>query len=259
MAEQKNEKNAPTGGVRAVERALDILLAFDAKDTSGLTAAELLERVGLNRATLYRLLYTLEQKEFISISGDPQRFRLGPAVGQLAWAWSASISVAQLAEPIMEEIWEATGESVGVFIPHQHYRICVAERGSTNPLSFKLGVGLREHLALGASGRAMLAWMDDDTIDWETLSKNARTSPEALRQELETVRAMGYATSHDEIMKGAAAIAVPFFGHDGTISGALAVYGPTVRMTPQHMKEIAPATINSVQKLSRALGKTPEP
>lgn len=101
--------------------------------------------------------------------------------------------------------------------------------------------------------------MDDDTIDWETLSKNARTSPEALRQELETVRAMGYATSHDEIMKGAAAIAVPFFGHDGTISGALAVYGPTVRMTPQHMKEIAPATINSVQKLSRALGKTPEP
>lgn len=258
MTVQTNEKATPTGGVRAVERALDILLAFDANDVSGLTAAELLERVGLNRATLYRLLYTLEQKEFISISGDPQRFRLGPAIGQLAWAWSASISVAQLAGPIMEEIWEATGESVGVFIPHQNYRICVAEQASTNPLSFKLGVGLKEHIALGASGRAMLAWMEADTLDWVTLSKNAGTTPAKLHQELETVRVMGYATSHDEIIKGAAAIAVPFFGHNGEVSGAVAVYGPTVRMTPQHMQEIAPATIESVKRLSRALGKTPK-
>ena len=63
--------------VRAVDRALDILLAFQPHDDA-LTVSELLRRVDLSRPTLYRLLRTLQQKQFLIASGDPQRFRLGP-------------------------------------------------------------------------------------------------------------------------------------------------------------------------------------
>ena len=44
-------------GVRAVDRALDILMAFRAGDPR-LSASELLKRVDLSRPTLYRLLRT---------------------------------------------------------------------------------------------------------------------------------------------------------------------------------------------------------
>jgi DNA-binding transcriptional ArsR family regulator len=74
--------------VRAVGRALDILLAFSARDAQ-LSAGELVKRVGLSRPTLYRLLYTLEQNGFIVSEGEPLRFRLGPAVGQLSQVWLA--------------------------------------------------------------------------------------------------------------------------------------------------------------------------
>ena len=64
-------------GVRAVERALDILKAFSVNEHE-LSAAQLLERVPLSRPTLYRLLQTLVHSGFVVSSGDPQRFRLGP-------------------------------------------------------------------------------------------------------------------------------------------------------------------------------------
>eukprot|EP01034_Spumella_vulgaris_P046805 gene46805-58371_t len=48
-----------TDNVRAVGRALEILMAFS-EDAPELSAGELLKRVDLSRPTLYRLLYTLE-------------------------------------------------------------------------------------------------------------------------------------------------------------------------------------------------------
>src|SRR5215471_18180292 len=86
MEEAEKEKGGD-GGVRSVERALDILLAFGDSDRD-LSVGELLKRVDLSRPTLYRLLYTLQQNGLVTAEGEPQRFRLGPAIGRLAWAWS---------------------------------------------------------------------------------------------------------------------------------------------------------------------------
>src|SRR5215510_4210928 len=90
----RNDSNADepqddtTGdSVRAVDRALDILLAFKPQDDA-LTVSELLRRVELSRPTLYRLLRTLQRKQFLIASGDLQRFRLGPAIAQLSHVWT---------------------------------------------------------------------------------------------------------------------------------------------------------------------------
>jgi DNA-binding IclR family transcriptional regulator len=137
--------------VRAVDRALDILLAFKGVDGT-LAVADLLKRVDLSRPTLYRLLHTLEQKGFVVSSGDPQRYRLGPSVAQLAHSWSTSLKLSEVAEPTMRRVWEASGETVALFIPEGLMRLCVAELPSQQALSFKRGVGYRERLVLGASG-----------------------------------------------------------------------------------------------------------
>src|SRR5262245_61368814 len=87
------------GSVRAVERALDILLAFKPNDDA-LTVNELLGRVALSRPTLYRLLRTLQAKQFLTASENPKRFRLGPAVAQLAHVWASVLNLAAAAEPM---------------------------------------------------------------------------------------------------------------------------------------------------------------
>src|ERR1700687_6397714 len=93
--------------VRAVDRALEILLAFAPGD-DGLSVSDLMRRVRLSRATLYRLLATLEQNHFLVSSGEPQRFRLGPVIARLAHAWHASVNLGAVAQPMMRRVWEET-------------------------------------------------------------------------------------------------------------------------------------------------------
>ena len=85
--------------VRAVERAVDVLMCFT-RDRPALSVTELERTLALSRPTLYRLLHTLEGKGFIRSFGDPQRFRLGHRAIELGEAASARLDVARVAEPL---------------------------------------------------------------------------------------------------------------------------------------------------------------
>jgi DNA-binding IclR family transcriptional regulator len=242
--------------VRAVGRALDILQAFTPQDTE-LSAGELLKRVDLSRPTLYRLLYTLEEHGFLVSFGEPQRFRLGPAVAQLAHAWSSGLDLATLAEPVLRRIWQATRETVAIFVPQGSLRMCVAELPSPQPLNFKRGVGYTEKLALGASGRAILAFADDGQYNLRSLVQGTGVDPRTLEQELAQTRRRGYATSRSELISGAVAVAVPFFDRNALVAGSIGVFGPEVRLDNARLKEVSQLLLGEALKLSQALGYAP--
>ena len=216
-------------GVRAVERALDILKAFSVNDHE-LSAAQLLERVPLSRPTLYRLLQTLVQSGFVVSSGEPQRFRLGPAVGQLTHAWSSSLNVSAVGQAIMQRVWAATQETVALFVPQGAMRLCVAELPSPQALSFKRGVGYQERIVVGASG------------------------PIRYAQELRQIKKRGYATSKNALIEGAVAIAAPFFNSHGQVAGSIAVFGPGARLKDAKVRQFGAVLVKEAAALSQVLG-----
>lgn len=242
-----------TDGVRAVDRALEILLAFTPTDFE-LSAAELLKRVNLSRPTLYRLLYTLEQNGFITSVGEPQKFRLGPSVAHLAHVWTSSLDIGAVAQPIMRDIWEKTGETVALFIPQGAYRTCIAELPSAQPLSFKRGVGYRERIARGASGRAILAYTATPQELLHEYIANQAIDEAKFVKELEATRKRGYAMSKDELIEGAAAVAVPFFRKDNEAAGSIGVFGPSVRLESKKIPGIVELLQAGARDLSKALG-----
>jgi IclR family KDG regulon transcriptional repressor len=61
--------------VRAVERALDVLLCFT-KQTPELTMTQIAEQVGIHKSTAQRLLATLENKRFIQRDPNTGVYRL---------------------------------------------------------------------------------------------------------------------------------------------------------------------------------------
>jgi DNA-binding IclR family transcriptional regulator len=247
-----NDK-AADGAVRAVGRALDILAAFGPQD-DGLTVGELGKRVDLSRPTLYRLLHTLEQSGHLVATGDPQRFRLGPAVARLAHVWTASHDLAAVAQPMMRAVWEATGETVALFVPQGLFRVCVAELPSPQPLSFKRGVGYRERLVLGASGRAILAHMAHDPDTLAAYAEGTQVDLKRYPGELTKIRDRGYAVSKDELIQGAVAVAAPFFDGADHVGGSLGIFGPTVRLPGEQADRYGRLLVEEAAKLSRALG-----
>lgn len=249
-AEKNTEKN---DNVRAVARALEILLAFTSNDFE-LTPAELLKRVKLSRPTLYRLLYTLEEQGFVVSSGEPQRFRLGPAVAKLTHVWTASLDLSQLAHPFLQRIWRETGETVAMFIPQGTQRLCVAELPSPQPLNFKRGVGYTERIYRGASGRAILAELATDSSELAEFVRGADIDLKELAKELAKTRQQGYANSYNELISGAIAIAAPFFDHTGTVAGSIGVFGPTVRLTADKLGSFADILLTESKAFSASLG-----
>jgi DNA-binding IclR family transcriptional regulator len=244
--------------VRAVERALDILLAFKPQDDA-LTVSELLRRVDLSRPTLYRLLRTLQGKQFLISSGDPRRFRLGTAVAQLAHVWAAALDLGTLAEPMMRKVREATGETVALFVPEEPFRVCVAELPSLHALSFRRGVGYREKLVLGASGKVILAHMPAALRRLDSHAADLHIDAKKYARELELIKDRGFAISKDELIQGAVAVSAPFFNGAGEVAGSLSVFGPSVRLSTAQIAKFGKLLVREAREISQVLGKARSP
>lgn len=141
------------------------------------------------------------------------------------------------------------------FLVHQgNSRICVAELASGQPLSFKRGVGYREDVTLGASGRVILAHVSSP----ETYIGRDKARPTDVAEyldRLKKIREQGYEISRDELIKGAVAVAVPFFMGDGKVAGSLAVFGPGVRVDRHRVQTFADMLKVEATALSKALGQ----
>ena len=244
-------------GVRAVERALDVLAAFGPGNPD-LLAADIVKVVGLSRPTLYRLLHTLEKKGFVSASGEPQRFRLGPAVARLAHVWSSTLDIADMARPVLTDAWTFTAETVALFVPRGDMRLCIAEMQSSQPISFRRGIGYSEKLVRGASGRAILAFTPLAQGQLEAYAAGTNSDLAWLRDQLGVTRERGYAMGHNELIQGAYAVAVPFFDGSGAVAGSLGVFGPDVRLTEARVHEFGAMLRTMAARLTISLGGTPK-
>src|SRR6266508_140814 len=80
------------------------------------------------------------------------------------------------------------------------------------------------------------------------------TTAAALRLQLAQVRRQGYATVCDELEIGYAAIAAPIFDHQGRAVAAICAGGPTVRLSPARLAELAIPIQQAATRSSARLG-----
>jgi len=245
-------------GVRAVSRAIDILQAFTPARPS-MSVVELQQVLGLSRPTLYRLLQTLAAKGLVRAEGEPQRFSLGPGILSLAHVCMSCFDAAKLARPILERLRNETDETVALFLLRDDKRLCVLELISRQPLAISRGLGETEHISRGASGKAILAFLDEnDAIAasiWNTLP--AGVDGRKLQEELARTRRDGFAVSRSERFAGAVAIAAPIFDHGGRVAGSIGLFGPETRLDGARLAHAASLVVEAAGRLSAELGYLP--
>jgi IclR family acetate operon transcriptional repressor len=144
-----------------------------------------------------------------------------------------------------------------LFVPQGAYRTCIAELPSTQPLSFKRGVGYRERIVLGASGRAILANANISATELEEYAQGTSVDLSNYPKELELIRKRGYAVSKSELIQGAVAIAAPFFNSAGQVAGSIGVFGPSARLDAARIEEIGKLLMTEAESMAKALGRKP--
>lgn len=244
MEEQKST-------VRAVERALDILLCFT--DTTELGLSEIANRIGLHKSTVHRLLASLEHKGFVLRDPQSDKYRLGFRIWELSANLTQSDDPAVILLPEMEQLRDQLGETISLYVRDGLERIRIQAVQSNQPIRRVAPVGVRLSLAVGASSKVLVAYADEQVLqqllstpDWPHW-----INKQQYVEQLEDIRRKGYATSVEEREIGAAAVAAPIFNRQGQVIAALSVSGPSNRLTPEKMEEFSGAVMEAAARMGK--------
>ncbi|MDQ0495217.1 MULTISPECIES: IclR family transcriptional regulator [Paenibacillus] len=239
--------------VRAVERALDILLCFTADSDLGLT--EIASKIGLHKSTVHRLLTTLEDRGFVVRNAATEKYRLGFRIWELSTHLSQSDEPAVLLQPAMEGLRDRLGETVSLYLRDGSMRIRIQAVQSNQAIRRVAPVGARMPLAVGASSKVLAAFMPPQEL--EALLRGdewpSSVDPEVYKAQLQDIREKGYATSYEEREPGAAAVAAPVVNRKGQVAAALSVSGPVSRLAPETLHDFAPILIEAAKEMGLML------
>lgn len=241
--------------VRAVERALDILSAFT--DETELSLTEIAARTKLHKSTVHRLLASLEGKDFVTRNAETEKYRLGFRIWELAANLSQSDDPAILLQPEMERLRDSLGETISLYVRDGGERIRIQAVQSNQAIRRVAPIGARLPLNVGASSKVLIAFADggaqDEVLD--SLEWSGPAEKDLFVKQLAEIRRLGYATSVEEREPGAAAVSAPIFNRSHKLVAALAVSGPSNRLTLEKMKEHAPAIIGAASRMGKMLMK----
>ncbi|NUS23976.1 MAG: helix-turn-helix domain-containing protein [Streptomyces sp.] len=203
-------------------RALDLI----SLSADGLTVADLAARLEVDRAIAYRIVQTLEEHALVSRQG--KRVRLGAGAATLAGRFRQQLVL--LAQPVLQELADATGASAFLTLAHGA-RECVPVAGAEpavqhGPMRVGYRIGVRHPLERGANGVAILALQPPSPDDSEDIAR---------------ARERGYSVTSGQLQQGATGIAAGFEvpGAAGASVGVVAMHEFDVESVAARVRESA--------------------
>lgn len=249
-------RRPPAGSalVRAIE-ILEVIVRSDQREP----LAEICRSVGLPKATVYRILGTLEHAGIISREPGDKRYSAGPRLHDMTMQVLRHSPARAERHAILEELVEQIGETCNLTVPDQNH-ICYLDRiEAAWPLPVTLKPGSTVPLCASASGKLFLGHMARRPRERFVRAAplvgytgNTHTDPDRLLAELEQIRHQGWSPDREEYLPGISCVAVPVRNRRGEVVAAVAAQGPTDRLSPVDSLDIVPL----LQAAADAIGKT---
>ncbi len=234
--------------LKSLEKSLDVLDIF-IDCNSGLTLKEIAERTQLNTSTAFRIVNTLERREYLSRIEDTKRYHLGSKALALGYSSHWSENIITLARPYLRRLQQMFNETTSLYVAEGENRICLDHVESTHSLRRVIPVGESLPIYKGAAGKVLLAWRDKE----ERVRYNTQYGllPES---DCTKIRRDGYAITQDESEHGLFALAVPIFNFENQVIGALQIAGPSMRFYEAIRQKMVTSASQYAYEISYALG-----
>ena len=223
-------------GTQTINRAAQLLtLVIESEQPRGLT--ELADDAALPKSTASRLLGALEREGLIQQQGLRGRFEPGPVLRRFANRGQ----LVELAQPHLEVLSEASGETINLAVPGPLGVDHLAQIESRHFLGTGQWVGRRVPYDTTAVGKVLMAY-------------GGAPEQERLADQLAAVRRNGYATAVDELEVGLTGLAAPVVATGGQALAALSISGPTLRLTAERIADLHPTLIEEARALGHEMG-----
>jgi IclR family pca regulon transcriptional regulator len=227
--------------VNSLARGLRVIRAFK-RSKPNMTLSEVAVASEMNRAAVRRLLLTLVREGYAETDG--KYFRLKPRILELGFAALSSVTVSEIAQPIVDRTADVLDEMCLVGVLDGSWVVYTNCSLTRRVISVNLDVGSRLPAAVMSTGRVLLAAMNDKDLDeWIRRAKlpkyttKTTTSKKQLRAAVETARKNGWSIMDEEYEVGFRSLSVPVLDREGHTIAALNVCCPSPRVTIEKMIE----------------------
>lgn len=242
--------------VRAVDRALDVLMCFN-RQTPELSMTQIGEQIGIHKSTVHRLLATLEHRRFVQRDPETGMYRLGIRLLQMAYLTLEQNDLRRLAAPFMQRLGQQFQENIHLAILDDSEVVYLSIIESPQRVKLAAAVGQRLPAYATASGKAILAFLPSNMVQrildqgMPQLTPRTQTSPNAFFEDVHSIRERGFAISEQEFEDDINAVAAPLFDPEGQPIASIAVASPAFRLTHERMMQIGPVLVAATGEISQ--------
>jgi DNA-binding IclR family transcriptional regulator len=247
---------AVPGQVRVLQKTLDILESIKG-DGAGMGLADVARSVSMPKATVYRILSTLEMRGYLDRRLDGG-YRMSDKFFALQREASPAQNLPRVAPPIMEALAAECRETVNLGTLDGGEVVMIATAESPQSVRMASKVGNRRCAHTTAIGKCLLAAMSDDRMQrlvqmkgLARLTPHSLTSEAALLTEIRRIRKQGYAIDNQENELEGRCIAVRIDGIPD-IEVALSISGPVFRMDLRRLRSLLPLLRKASHEVMRA-------
>jgi DNA-binding IclR family transcriptional regulator len=254
--EPRDRSKAQT--LKSLGLALRVLGSFSEQGERGVT--ELAQEFGVSKATIYRVLVTLERHRYVVQNPATDRYRLGPRLGLIAQSAGPRLDLATEAQPYIEQLRERTKEVVHLDVLDRNEAVVIAKLDGLQPVQVMSRVGDRGPAHCISTGKAILAYADPQALGLVVAggltryTERTHATASSLSRELARIREAGFAVNWGEWRTEARGIAAPVADSTLRVVAALGICAPSTRLTEELVSAAAPAVIDTATRLSVHLG-----
>ena len=253
---EKGEGTIPTN--------LRLLLVLEELAQSGLpkTPTELNTRLGLPKPTVHRLFHTLEAEGFVQRDLDGKSYAPGQRLRKLSVNVLSSLRVRTVRLAILTSLAEEVGETCNLATPDRDAMVYLDRVETKWPLRIQLPIGTSVPFYCTASGKMYLSSLNPTHLDrflaatrLERRAPKTIVDPDALRAEIDAIRARGYSTDNEEFMEDMVAIAVPVKDDQDRLLSTLSIHAPIQRVSLPELESHLPRLTSAATELSELVLK----
>lgn len=246
-----------TEHVQSFARGLAVIRSFSA-DSPAQTLSDVSRSTGLARATVRRLLLTLEQLGYVRSVDN--RYQLTPRVLDLGYAYLSSLNVQSIAQPYLEAFSEKLGEASSVAVLDDTDVVYVARVPAKRIMAVSIGLGSRFPAYQTSMGRVLLAELDDaEIIDRYERSDHSRHTEHTvvdgkqLLERISVVRDQGWVLVDQELEIGLRSLAAPLRDTTGVIAAINVSTHAGRTGLDELMNRFLPALLDTAGSINAAL------
>ncbi|MDF0597732.1 SMP-30/gluconolactonase/LRE family protein [Psychromarinibacter halotolerans] len=248
-------------GMQALQRGLHILELVASRD-GPVRFTTLLEASALPKGTLHRILQTLIDERYLSLDDRSQSYALGSKPFQLAHRVWDQFDLRGAAEPELERLADLTGEAVRLGIVDGDKVLYIDQRDTPRQVRLANGTGARSAIHATALGKAMAAHMTEaerqrllKDVDLESFTDKTIVEAGDLGQQLNIVKARGYAISNGEQYDDVSAVAAAILDHRARPLAAIGIVGPSYRLPTETLHSYGREVIEAARRISGNIGE----